>query len=445
MQGLFDFIKTPEGQGLFGALAGYAANASRTSPVNSIGRGGLAGLLSYGQGLDRQERVAENAQQKQLRDLQMQTTMAALDKTRFEAEQAERMRRAASNAYTPATPAAGGMVDGMLPPEFQTGAAPAPGRPASFDTKGFLGQVMSIDPMRGMEWQAKLKPENPFGKVDPKDYTPASVQKFAATGNHADLIPARKLDVVNNRAVNLYETQPGATFDQRDPNQPFFSVGGNVVPNQQYQDFAIQRATASAPKMPAINLHDPTAVAKAAMDMQNQVRTAFKDHYTIADQYGAIQAAAKNPSPQGDTALLYSFFKVLDPTSTVREGEVAMVKDNRSIPDKFKGMAQKLAGGGSLLPHEREDIMEQARRQVDARVPRARNELQAYRDNAKRLGLDPDLYVPDPYKGFDGGNQKPKAVPLPSAAPKASELTKGTTYNTPRGPAVWDGMKFNPV
>lgn len=439
VEGLLSFLKTPEGQGLLSAGAGYMANASRTTPVNSIGRGALTGLLGYGQAMDRQDRSTQEAQERQIRAMQLKKAQDELTTT-------EGIRAAARNAYTPATPSAGGLLDSALPPEYQTGAAPVPGRPAAFDTTGFLGQVMQLDPIKGMDWQTKLKPETPFGKVDPKDYTPASVQKFAMTGKHADLVPARKLDVVNNQAVNLYETQPGTTFDQNDPNQPFGMVGGKVVPNQAYQTFAMNKATASAPKMPAINLSDPTAVARAAMDMQNQVRTAFKDHYTIADQYGAIQAAAANPSPQGDTALLYSFFKVLDPTSTVREGEVAMVKDNRSIPDKFKGMAQRLAGGGGLLPHERQDIMEQAKRQVDARVPRARNELKAYRDNATRLGLDPDLYAPDPYKGYgEQAKTPPKAVPLPSAMPKASELSKGTVYDTPRGPAVWDGMKFNPV
>jgi hypothetical protein len=180
------------------------------------------------------------------------------------------------------------------------------------------------------------------------------------------------------------------------------------------------------------------------MDLQDKVRGAFKDHYTIADQYGAMQNAAKNPSPQGDTALLYSFFKVLDPASTVREGEIAMVNGNRSIPDRFKGMAQKLSGGGSLLPHERQDILEQARRQVEARVPRASSDLKAYRDNASRLNLDPELYAPDPYASFKA-SAKPKsdstAAPLPPK-PSASNLTKGTVYDTPRGPARWDGFRF---
>jgi hypothetical protein len=63
MNGLFDFLKTPEGQGLFGAIAGYAANAGRGGPVNSIGRGLLSGMGAYGSAQGMQaERARQQAQ-----------------------------------------------------------------------------------------------------------------------------------------------------------------------------------------------------------------------------------------------------------------------------------------------------------------------------------------------------------------------------------------------
>ena len=61
-----------------------------------------------------------------------------------------------------------------------------------------------------------LKGETGFAKVDPKDYTPASVAKFGQTGNHADLVPVRKMDFVNlggrSQAVDPYSTAPGASL-----------------------------------------------------------------------------------------------------------------------------------------------------------------------------------------------------------------------------------------
>lgn len=65
------FVKTPEGMGLLSAVAGGLAGAQRGAPINSLGRAGLAGVMGYGNALDRQERTAENALQNQFRTMQM--------------------------------------------------------------------------------------------------------------------------------------------------------------------------------------------------------------------------------------------------------------------------------------------------------------------------------------------------------------------------------------
>lgn len=71
MNGLLDFAKTPEGQGLLAAVAGGLAGARRGEPINSLGRAGLAGVAGYGNALQTQG-VQE------LRDLQRQKTNADL-------------------------------------------------------------------------------------------------------------------------------------------------------------------------------------------------------------------------------------------------------------------------------------------------------------------------------------------------------------------------------
>lgn len=70
--GLLDFLKTPEGQGLLSMVAGGMAGARQGQPINSLGRAGIAGLAGYGGALDRQSQMAQQAEAKKLRDLQMQ-------------------------------------------------------------------------------------------------------------------------------------------------------------------------------------------------------------------------------------------------------------------------------------------------------------------------------------------------------------------------------------
>ena len=71
MNGLLDFLKTPEGQGLLSATFGGLAGARRGTPFNNIGRAGLAGLAGYSGAQDRIAQGEEAAVQRQMRDMQM--------------------------------------------------------------------------------------------------------------------------------------------------------------------------------------------------------------------------------------------------------------------------------------------------------------------------------------------------------------------------------------
>lgn len=95
MAGLLDYIATPAGQGLLAAVAGGMAGARRGQPVNSIGRGLLAGTVGYAQGLDRQTQEQQlagqqqdRAQMRDLRDLQMSQA-----RTQMEREQGQQAWR----------------------------------------------------------------------------------------------------------------------------------------------------------------------------------------------------------------------------------------------------------------------------------------------------------------------------------------------------------------
>ena len=82
--GLLDWIKTPEGQGLLSAAFGGLAGARRGQPLNSIGRAGVAGLSGYADAVERQDQTAQNAQMKQYREMQIADMKSnAADKERL--------------------------------------------------------------------------------------------------------------------------------------------------------------------------------------------------------------------------------------------------------------------------------------------------------------------------------------------------------------------------
>jgi hypothetical protein len=256
--------------------------------------------------------------------------------------------------------------------------------------------IISGDPraasyLTGLKTMSEItnpKTDNPFAKIDPKDFTQDSIKTFSQTGNYQDLIPISKEQKPKDFGVN-YEAQSLATYQK-----PF----NELMPQQQQTiiNTVEGRAADKAPKI-SVNLSDPTAVAKVGLDLSERSQKFYQTDIDTANQYKIIDSLVKNPSPTGDTTLLYSFFKVLDPASTVREGEIQMVVGNRSIPQQFRGYAQKLAGGGSLLPKERQEILSVAKKRVEARKTQVDKTRKAFVDNAKRLNLDPDIYVPNPY------------------------------------------------
>jgi hypothetical protein len=151
-----------------------------------------------------------------------------------------------------------------------------------------------------------------------------------------------------------------------------------------------------APKV-SVDLKDPTAVAMAGLKMQGDIRQDLKGPKDTATAYQTMYNAATNPTQKGDTTMLYTFFKVLDPQSTVREGEIEMIKQSRSIPEKFKGMALKLASGQTLLESERADLLNQAYQYVANQQRGVTETIDMYKDYAKAFGLNPEKAVPNPF------------------------------------------------
>ncbi|WP_426201883.1 hypothetical protein [Pseudomonas sp. TWP3-1] len=111
MDGLLDFAKTPEGQGLLAAAFGGLAGARRGAPINTLGAAGLAGIGGYSNALQRQSTD-------QYRGMQAQQIQANLKKQNMAMDMAQRMFGGQSAPGAPQDSA-------MLPDAASYGAAPS--------------------------------------------------------------------------------------------------------------------------------------------------------------------------------------------------------------------------------------------------------------------------------------------------------------------------------
>ena len=148
LDGFSEFARTPEGQGLLAATFGGLASAQRGAPINSLGRAGLAGLTGYGNAQDRDLQAARAEQQRKYQEQVMAHTQMQMDAAKRDAERKATIDAGMGKFFTPAQKAMPALpsMDGMLPQEFRTGAAPMgaqEAKPADFDAGGaaqFLAQ-----------------------------------------------------------------------------------------------------------------------------------------------------------------------------------------------------------------------------------------------------------------------------------------------------------------
>ncbi len=139
-----------------------------------------------------------------------------------------------------------------------------------------------------------------------------------------------------------------------------------------FQDFELAKRAAGAPKV-AVDLKDPTAVAKAQSDIVKDWRSVVKDTgaMEVADRFKAAKSAViegNAGNKAADGALIYAIGKIYDPSGAVQEGDKATILGNRSIPQTIKAYAERALNGQSLLPEERAGLLAVASKVVEAKA-----------------------------------------------------------------------------
>ena len=77
----------------------------------------------------------------------------------------------------------------------------------------------------------------------------------------------------------------------------------------------------------------------------------------VTSAFDRIQASAEDPSPAGDLALIFNFMKMLDPGSTVREGEFANAQNAGGVDDTLRGLYNRVTKGTRLTEPQRADFL----------------------------------------------------------------------------------------
>jgi len=156
-----------------------------------------------------------------------------------------------------------------------------------------------------------------------------------------------------------------------------------------------------APKV-AVDLKDPTAVAKAQLETMNKWEGYLKNSGddVVSNRLGAFNDAyrqAKKGNTSGDGAMLYNLAKIYDSSGAVQANDINAIIGSRSIPTQITLLAQKIKQGGTFTPEERENLKKIATGVATERQKQLMPSLDAYRKLNTRLGGE-DSSILNPYE-----------------------------------------------
>ena len=120
-----------------------------------------------------------------------------------------------------------------------------------------------------------------------------------------------------------------------------------------------------------------------------------KDFSDQTAAYGRILASVEDPSPSGDLALIFNFMKVLDPGSTVREGEFATAAQAGKVDDRVRNLYNRVTMGEKLTKAQRDDFAGRATNLYSGAEEQYKYQSNQYAGFAEAAGLPVDQVIPD--------------------------------------------------
>lgn len=157
-------------------------------------------------------------------------------------------------------------------------------------------------------------------------------------------------------------------------------------------------------------------VARQEGTLRGEFRQATEGFDTRQQAFLAMRQHALDTSGASDIAMIFSFFKTIDPTSTVREGEAASARNAASVPERFRAMYNRLLTGEQLGDTQRQDIIRTAGREYEQAYDSYTRALDRFGGLARSYGGDPNRVITDSRdtglrQGIEGERQILRSTP----------------------------------
>jgi hypothetical protein len=168
---------------------------------------------------------------------------------------------------------------------------------------------------------------------------------------------------------------------------------------------------------------DPAAGANRIQnerELRREYQGATQEYRTVRQAFQKVEASLAQGTGIGDVGGIFGVMKIFDPGSTVREGEAATVENSGGVPERFRGLYNRVLNGERLTPQQRAEIVAVGRAQFGTYEQGYQGRVADFTRMAEDYGIDPRNVV--------GSEESPAPRPQPRSRPAAP--------NSPRPPAT---------
>lgn len=161
-----------------------------------------------------------------------------------------------------------------------------------------------------------------------------------------------------------------------------------------------------------------------------------KNTNTVLESYAKIKDVSSKKDYQtgaGDLALIFSYMKILDPGSTVREGEAASAANAGGVGNRIMNLYNEVLAGKKLTPDVRNEFLGTADTLARAQLQQQERIRGEYGDIAARYNLNKDQVL----------GKTPELPPMSKASPEdqaAMDWAKANA-NDPRAVKIMEKLK----
>lgn len=145
-----------------------------------------------------------------------------------------------------------------------------------------------------------------------------------------------------------------------------------------------------------------------ASKLRGEIAKSSSEFEKVNSAFGRIKASAVDPSPAGDLALIFNFMKVLDPGSTVREGEFANAQNAGGVGERVQSLYNNILEGTRLTPKQRADFVGRSKKLFTQAETMNKKNVDKFVNIGKQfgvskenlLGAEQEQATPPPPPGF---------------------------------------------